>query len=337
MVSWRGDEDLLAHTASGMPLPVGGLEMRKYCGLSGDVDGTGHAARTGRRFWRGRRPTTGRSISVRRRPRRAIRRWRRAAWCFTCWCSGPWPQARRRWAARGSSRPATRLRDDATVWKRVSGAEEAISTDYSFHSRRLRGGRSAAGGQSIAGRRHWRRSWPIARVAELFRGLDFARVDDRAGSLSSLIQEIWRMFLVAMMVAMVAEAALCSAQAGAAAGGRGMNVSRSLTFLGTPWSVAAVDRGGRWPRRVFCYIAWRRSGYRHVDGAARAARGWRWWASSRSCSTSRNGSRSSVPRRSRRSRCCGTLRRAWTRATRFRPVTRPSQPARPRGTRRSRR
>ena len=41
------------------------------------------------------------------------------------------------------------------------------------------------------------------RVAELFRGLDFARVDDRAGNLASLIQEIWRMFLVAMMVAMV--------------------------------------------------------------------------------------------------------------------------------------
>jgi hypothetical protein len=48
-----------------------------------------------------------------------------------------------------------------------------------------------------------------AKVAELFRGLDFARVDDRAGSIASLIQEIWRLFLVSMMVAMLAEAALC--------------------------------------------------------------------------------------------------------------------------------
>ena len=46
-------------------------------------------------------------------------------------------------------------------------------------------------------------------VAELFRGLDYARVDDKAGSISSLIQEIWRLFLIAMMAAMVAEAALC--------------------------------------------------------------------------------------------------------------------------------
>ncbi len=47
------------------------------------------------------------------------------------------------------------------------------------------------------------------RLDDLFKGLDFARVDDRAGSMASLIQEIWRMFLIAMLVAMVAEAGLC--------------------------------------------------------------------------------------------------------------------------------
>ena len=47
------------------------------------------------------------------------------------------------------------------------------------------------------------------RVAGLFRGLDFTRVDDRAGNFGALIQEIWRLFMVAMMVAMVVEAGLC--------------------------------------------------------------------------------------------------------------------------------
>jgi hypothetical protein len=99
-------------------------------------------------------------------------------------------------------------RDDPTVWKRIAGAEEALSTDYSFHrgiyqaeERLLAVNRSAA-----------EESAPVlgdSRVAALFRGLDFARVDDKAGSLGSLIQEIWRLFLTAMMVAMVAEAALC--------------------------------------------------------------------------------------------------------------------------------
>ena len=47
------------------------------------------------------------------------------------------------------------------------------------------------------------------KVAELFKGLDFARVDDTAGNFASLTQEIWRPFLIAMMAALIAEAALC--------------------------------------------------------------------------------------------------------------------------------
>lgn len=35
--SWRGDQDLLAQTQSGGPLPVGQLEVRKYCGLAGEL------------------------------------------------------------------------------------------------------------------------------------------------------------------------------------------------------------------------------------------------------------------------------------------------------------
>ncbi len=35
--SWRGDQDLLAQTQSGGPLPVGQLHVRKYCGLTGEL------------------------------------------------------------------------------------------------------------------------------------------------------------------------------------------------------------------------------------------------------------------------------------------------------------
>ncbi len=114
-------------------------------------------------------------------------------------------------AALGSTRQLTAgepPRDDPTTWKRVAGAEEALSTDFRFHR-----GIYAAGERLLAvNRAAGEASAPVladARVAELFRGLDFARVDDKAGSLGSLIQEIWRLFLVAMMVAMVVEAALC--------------------------------------------------------------------------------------------------------------------------------
>ena len=34
--SWRGDQDLLANTQSGAALPVGQLQVRRYCGLAGE-------------------------------------------------------------------------------------------------------------------------------------------------------------------------------------------------------------------------------------------------------------------------------------------------------------
>ena len=44
-----------------------------------------------------------------------------------------------------------------------------------------------------------------------------------------------------------------------------MNVSLSLTFLGTPWSVAASIVAVV-ATAIFCFVAWRRSGYRPSMG-----------------------------------------------------------------------
>ena len=46
-------------------------------------------------------------------------------------------------------------------------------------------------------------------VEGLFDGLDFALVQNEVGSNSSLFQEIWRFFLVTMIVALLVEAFLC--------------------------------------------------------------------------------------------------------------------------------
>ena len=48
-----------------------------------------------------------------------------------------------------------------------------------------------------------------ARVAGLFERLEFDRVDDQAGSGTSLMEEIWRTFLALMMAALLLEACLC--------------------------------------------------------------------------------------------------------------------------------
>ncbi|HLQ43125.1 MAG TPA: hypothetical protein VK137_00230, partial [Planctomycetaceae bacterium] len=98
--------------------------------------------------------------------------------------------------------------EQPTAWQQVAGPPEALSTEFAFH-----GGVYSAGERLLALNRASGEDQaavlPDARVAELFQGLDFARVDDKAGNLAALIQEIWRLFLVAMMIALIVEAALC--------------------------------------------------------------------------------------------------------------------------------
>lgn len=44
---------------------------------------------------------------------------------------------------------------------------------------------------------------------QVFSGLDYTRIDDRAGSAMALATEVWRTFLIAMILALLAEALLC--------------------------------------------------------------------------------------------------------------------------------
>ena len=207
VVGWRSDEDLLAQTAGGAPLPVGSLEIRKYCGLSGEV--TALATLSDGQPLLARVPTDhGAVYFCATTPAPSDSSLATAGVVF-------YVLVQRALASGAASLGSTRAytagdppRDDPTLWTRVSGAREALSTDYSFQAgiyqaseRLLAVNRSAA--EALAP------VVPDPKVTELFRGLDFARVDDRAGSLGGLIQEIWRMFLVAMMVAMLTEAALC--------------------------------------------------------------------------------------------------------------------------------
>jgi hypothetical protein len=206
--SWRGDEDLLAHTQSGAALPVGQLQVRRACGISGG-ELTALATLKGGAPLLARVETDGGA----------------AYFCATTPASGDSSLAsggvvlyvivQRAMALGAASLGTTRqltagepTRDDPARWERLAGGEEAISTEYAAHR-----GVYATGGRLLAVNRSTSEESAAVladrRVDALFRGLDYSRVDDRAGSLSSLIQEIWRMFLVAMLIALVVEAGLC--------------------------------------------------------------------------------------------------------------------------------
>jgi hypothetical protein len=207
VVSWRGDQDLLAHTQSGMPLPVGGLKVRKHCGLSGEL--------TPLATLPGGAPLLARATTDRGS----------AYFCATTPNPGDSSLAtdgvvfyvlvQRALASGAAALLSTRQltagdpgREDTTAWKRVAGADEAFSTDFSYHR-----GIYQAGDRLLAvNRAGAEAAAPVLagrRVDQLFQGLDFARVDVQAGSAGSLIQEVWRLFLTAMLGAMIVEAALC--------------------------------------------------------------------------------------------------------------------------------
>jgi hypothetical protein len=205
--SWRGDADLLAHTQSGAPLPVGKLQVRKYCGLAGEV--TPLATLKEGAALLARATTEGGS----------------AYFCATTTAGGDSALAadgvvlyvlvQRALAAGSAALGSTRQlsagapsRDDPTLWSRVAGDELAISTDFPFHRGIYQSGQRLLAVNRTAAEDSTR-VLEKERVRGLFRGLDFSRVDDRAGSIASLIQEIWRAFLIAMLVSMVAEAVLC--------------------------------------------------------------------------------------------------------------------------------
>ncbi len=109
-------------------------------------------------------------------------------------CNAHWPRERPSWGVRDSSWPASRLGTIPRPGSASPAPRKRLSTDYPFH----RGIYQADDRLFAVNRSAAEESAPVLgdpRVAALFRGLDFARVDDQAGSLGSLIQEIWRMFL----------------------------------------------------------------------------------------------------------------------------------------------
>ncbi len=205
--TWRGDQDLLAHALGGEAMPVGDLRVNRYCKLSGECT-TLAALRGGAPLLA--RVTTDRGGAYFFATTPAPADSSLAADAVVLYVAVQRAMASGA-AVLGNTRSLTAGRPPAGIprsWERLAGAEGALSTEYPFHpgvyqagQRLLAVNRPAAEDQAAV--------LDDERVAGLFHGLDLARVDDRAGSAKTLVQEIWRLFLETMIVAMVCEAGLC--------------------------------------------------------------------------------------------------------------------------------
>jgi len=205
--TWRGDQDLLANSLSGAALPVGQLEFHKYCGLSGEMTPLASLS--------GGVPILGRVTTNRGG----------VYFCATTPALSDsslasngvvlYIMVQRALAAGAEALGNARqliagqtVAEDSSNWKLEASTDPGYSNEYAYH----RGVYSSEDKVFVINRDVAEDQAEVlgdARVAELFQGLDFARVNDSAGNLNSLIQEIWRLFLITMMIAMVVEAGLC--------------------------------------------------------------------------------------------------------------------------------
>lgn len=204
---WRGDEDLLANTQSGEALAVGGLRIRKYCTPSGEA--TPLASLPGGEAFLARAVT----------PKGGLYLWATtpAAADSNLASEGVvlYVAVQRALAAGAAALGTARqviahggAADAALTWQRLAGSETALSNEYAVQA-----GAYAVGDVLLAVNRPEEEdrlsTLDDARVAGLFQGLDFTRIDQVASSERSPVEEIWRAFLIAMMAALVVEAWLC--------------------------------------------------------------------------------------------------------------------------------
>ncbi len=205
--SWRGDQDLFAQTQSGSALPVGELRVQGYATWQGE---TVHLATMANE-----QPFMARAVT----PRGAV------YLCATLPESNASNLAENgivlyvllqraleqgaKSLAQGEQLEAGKItREQTQSWLRVAGETKALS-----HEQHVQAGVYREGERWFAMNRSTDedRALPLddERVAGLFAGLEFSRVEDQAGAIRSLVNEVWRFFLIAMLIALISEAALC--------------------------------------------------------------------------------------------------------------------------------
>jgi hypothetical protein len=203
---WRGDQDLLARTRSGSALPVGELLLTRYCELKGEVTPLATLSGGAPLLARATTPTGGvyflattaatsdSSLATNGVVLYALVQ--RALEAGTVSLSH---------AQQALAGPTT---TNVADWRQIAGADDALSMEYPYHA-----GAYGVGDRLVAVNRSDAEDLAGAladeRVAELFQGLDFDRVDDEAGNVNSLAREVWRVFLICMVIALLVEAALC--------------------------------------------------------------------------------------------------------------------------------
>lgn len=207
---WRNDTGLLANTRDGTALPVGSLEVTRRCGMVGEAIPLARVAgrqtllmraaseRAGGVYFLGTLPGPGASSLA-----------RDGVVMFAMLHRALNDGARSLGKAQQRVAAASSLGGDPSKWKLADPkAAEIVSTSLP-----LRAGVVTSGDKLTALNRPSGEDdtqvLSTTSLNELFTGLDFRVLTDNLEDGRSLTNEVWRAFLIAMALALIAEALLC--------------------------------------------------------------------------------------------------------------------------------
>jgi hypothetical protein len=208
--SWRADQDLLARTLSGAALPVGEIQVRRSCGITGEHVPLASLAAAGvEEPLLARVPSQQGGIYLLTTDPAADSSLASDGVVLYCLVQraidrGAAVLGKARQVDAGGELPPLA---ETAAWKRLAGPDAAATAPGS------QAGVFESGDRLVAVNRPAAEDTAAmlgdGRIDELFRGLSVARISGRAGSTDSLVQEIWRAFLIAMVLALLGEGLLC--------------------------------------------------------------------------------------------------------------------------------
>jgi hypothetical protein len=207
---WRNDTGLLANTRDGAALPVGALEISRFCPVAGDgvplarmsagetlLMRSGGDRTAGAAYFLGTLPDPGTSSLA-----------RDGVVMFALLQRALNEGATTLGKARQGFASASALGPDPSLWHPVEQAAAILTTDLP-----LRAGVVASADRLIALNRppgeDTAQTLSTPALDDLFAGLDFRVLTGTLEDTRSLTNEVWRTFLVCMALAMLGEALLC--------------------------------------------------------------------------------------------------------------------------------
>ena len=215
VASWQLDGDLLGNTLSGDALPVGDVRVERGCGVAGefmpiatltkggpflvraiDVGAAVYFCTTTVRANDSNLASTG--VVMFAMMHRALEQGVKSLSLGRSVSAGRTPFTVQSEAGNN---------DTEQAWRRLSGSDGTLSTEFHSHAGVYQSGKSTL----AVNRSESEDATELvseSEMEELFQGLAFRAVRDEVGAERSLIQEIWRLFMMLMVLMLLVESAL---------------------------------------------------------------------------------------------------------------------------------